>query len=122
MDLSFQDILSDLKQKGIIDQSFHEVAVLSEHGNSRVGVISKNEEKTFVVKIHNAIHIRAEGTFYLEYADNPLTPQLLFVDPDGRYLLYTYIEGENIDTNVTKKTWLKELIEKYINSYKFHPD
>ena len=122
MALDFEDILKDLKQKGVIDKSFTEVSLLSEHGNSRVGVISKNGEKTFVIKIHNAVHIRAESTFLLEYAKNPHTPQLLFVDPEGKYLLYTYIDGQSSDMSVSKGQWLQALIEKYINHYKFYPD
>jgi thiamine kinase-like enzyme len=117
MNMDFKEIFEELKQKGIIDQSFKEISPLSESGNSKVFGISSGGVYKYVVKVNRPMHIKAETTFIKEYQKNPLTPQLLYVDPEFKFLVYHYISGKKFEGEMGKSVWIEDLIKNYINNY-----
>src|SRR5437868_4289383 len=126
MNLDLQQILEELKEKGIVDQNCNEISPLSESGNSKVFGITCNGEYEqssmsptykYVVKVHKPSHVQAEATFLKKYQKNPLTPQLLYVDPGYKFLVYHYIQGKRVQSEIEKRVWMRELIQLYINDY-----
>lgn len=75
-------------------------------------------DKKLVVKLNEAEVIKSETDFLKFYHDIEMLPDLLFVEPSYKYMVYTFIEGTTEYSKDNKKEWLQALVKNFLNHYK----
>ena len=71
----------------------------------------------YVVKIDHPSIIKSTEDFLLAYQDIQLLPNVLFVDDQKEFLVYSYISGETHFNRGPKLKWMTHLIKELFNHY-----
>lgn len=72
----------------------------------------------YVIKIDHPSIINSTKDFLLAYQDVQLLPNVLYVDDQREFLVYSYISGETHVNRGPKLKWLTRLIKELFNEYK----
>lgn len=111
-----KDILKELENKRIIESNGHYKS-LNGGSSSTVGVITYDDTPSYVVKMNKPNVLQAESLFLDHYRDQHLFPQLMYTDPNYRYIVYEYMSGTISNQKSDKCSILTFLTSQIINFY-----
>lgn len=120
--MNIYEILAELRGLGMIPEQMTECRRLEGGTNSKVWAVTDGGEPALVIKANTPDSVRSEVRFLSFYYDLPYLSKLMYTDPDGRYYVYSYLQGK-IDYKPGRKTELLErLAERFFGRYKPVPD
>lgn len=107
---------------GILDESYDKIIPLKGGTHSKVELLSSKQSKEqYVIKANEVEVIRAEVKFLQLYRSMSLLPRLIYVDPEYRYFVYEYIQGEVSYSRQTKRELMLDIVRRMIKYYE-RPD
>lgn len=113
-----QAFRDEIISKGILDESYDKLIPLQGGTHSKVGLLSsEHSEEQYVIKANEVRFIKAEVKFLQLYRSISLLPKLLYVDPEYRYFVYEYIQGEVSYSRQTKRELMLDLVRRMIKYY-----
>lgn len=115
--MNVNQIIEDLKNNQIINNSIREFKKLKGGTTSQIFVLSEDNQPVYVIKLNDVATIEAESKYLKFYNHIELLPQLIYVDSLYRYIVYTYINGETNYTIGNKQSILQTLVIDFINLY-----
>lgn len=112
-----QTIIRTLQDKGIIEHSTQIQDQMKGTTDGQVYTLSVGGAAKYILKVDNKLSISGVKPLLAAYPESPLLPKLLFVDPAGTYIVYTYIAGTTHYNRGVKIDWLKRLVTGLLNHY-----
>lgn len=118
----------DIKQiiDDLIDNNIFEAAP-TEYFRLKGGTVSdlyflKVAGMDYVVKSNLQQVIKEEAQFLNTYKNITLFPNLLYIEPTYKYILYSFIEGTTNYLEIAKENWLQTLVKEVLNHYHEAPE
>ncbi|WP_237690809.1 hypothetical protein [Paenibacillus caui] len=105
--MNIQEILQELRGKGIIEGGLTDGRSLSGGTMSRIYAVPAEGPPRYMVKQNDAEITRAESLYLRTYEDVAILPRLIYEDKDHRFLVYSYMAGffENPGFRSGKRDW-----------------
>lgn len=116
--MNMNKIIKELIHEGIIQAETTRYGKLKGGTSSEAYLLQNSDHTRYVIKSNKPEVIKAEASFLYAYQHLGMTPNLLYVEPVYRYIIYTFISGAINEASLNKKHLLQALIEKFINHYK----
>lgn len=116
-DIGINDILNQLRDRGIIDYCTKAVPLLTGTTDGKVYMICEHNEPKYILKQDRPDHISLVTQFHQTYVHCSLLQQVRYVDPDNTYVLFSYIEGTTHVNRGPKRDWMECLTENLLNHY-----
>ncbi|MFT9846461.1 phosphotransferase [Aneurinibacillus sp. REN35] len=91
MDSAIQTFIKELQQKKVLPQENVTFTSMSGTTASIVGILSCDNNALFVIKTEDRKQIEVTSAFLTAYKHVSILPDLYYVDPMQRYVIYTYI-------------------------------
>lgn len=115
--MHISDIVVHLTDRKVISSSNWNCKTLTGGTSSQIYLLSRGTGTDFIVKLNEAKVIYAEAEFLAAYQQLVLLPQLVFVDPSNKFMVYTYLPGSAGDSDGSKKEILCTLAAELLNQY-----
>ncbi|WP_152392410.1 aminoglycoside phosphotransferase family protein [Paenibacillus guangzhouensis] len=113
--MQMEEIMLELQEQGVIPYQMNTWKVLSGGTVSSVYALLLEDRPELVVKWNDPKSIQAESAYLRTYDGNPLFSQVIYVDAQHRYYVYTYQPGENQYPSIQKAEMLVTLVTMVIN-------
>lgn len=115
--MDIKTIIDEITNIGIIG-TIVETKQLSGGTTSKLYLLSDSENNKYVVKFNEPHVLKAESHYLACYKDVDFLPDLLYTEPDYRYIVYSFVAGAVDYPCKNKKEMLQTLVEQLINQYK----
>ncbi|WML48323.1 phosphotransferase [Neobacillus sp. PS3-34] len=112
-----KESIKELMDKGIIPNEIKSEKSLSGGTVSELVLLEFNDGAKRVIKSNEPHVIEAEAMFLEHYQNIELLPQVYYVDPSHKFMLYSFIEGSVTFNTKNKEKTLRELVTSVINQY-----
>ncbi|KZE69186.1 hypothetical protein AWM68_02650 [Fictibacillus phosphorivorans] len=114
--------IKEIIQEKILDSEIIECKPLTGGTVSQLFLLQTNDGKQYVVK-SNGPEITQSEAYYLKcYEELELLPNLHYVEPSNKYLVYSFIEGSTNYVRNNKQELLVTLVHDLIKHYKTVPE
>lgn len=90
-------------------------------GTCSTVVLLEQGDQRFVYKSNDQEVLRAEAEFLTFYQNSNWFPRLIHSDPDFKFLILSFMQGDAGRNRGEKKKWLPILVNKIINHYQVSP-
>ena len=115
--MDINEIIEELSQKEIIDVEQNQYEQLTGGTISHLFLLRSREGDKYVVKFNVPQVIRTEAYFLITYKNIPLLPNLLYIEPSNKCIVYSFIPGSTNYSRKNKSEMLKQLVLGMINHY-----
>ncbi|MDX8365293.1 phosphotransferase [Cytobacillus sp. IB215665] len=115
MDVS--KIINQLIENDIISSKL-EYKPLTGGTVSELYLLKNVDNSHYVIKINEPNIVKSEAEYLNYYKNIDLIPNLIFVEPSYKYIVYSFIPGTTDYTPMSKKDLLIVLVLELINNYK----
>lgn len=112
-----KESIKELMDKGIIPNELKSEKSLSGGTVSELVLLEFYDGNKRVIKFNEPHVIEAEAMFLEHYQNIELLPQVYYVDPSHKFMLYSFIEGSVTFNTKNKEKTLRELVTSVINQY-----
>jgi hypothetical protein len=117
--VNINEIIDILEKNSLIMSTNMEFKVLkSGTTNGVLYTLYVENTPAYVIKIDQPSIINSTKDFLLAYQDVKLLPNLLYVDDQQEFLVYSYISGETHFNRGSKLKWMTRLIKELFDQYK----
>ena len=115
--MEISTILTRLAEEKILSSVNWKCAALTGGTMSQVHFLQQEIGVATIIKINEANVTEAEANFLSVYQSVSILPNLIAVDSQYRYMVYTYIPGSTGHSADSKKELLQALVSNLINHY-----
>lgn len=115
--MEITEIIKNLSEMGLIEAGACQYRPLDGGTSSRVFLLTCVEDIKYIVKINEPHVLKSEAYFLKAYNDVRFLPALLYVEPEYKYIVYTYLSGSVSYSGENKKELLKVLVDEVIKHY-----
>ncbi|WP_028552302.1 hypothetical protein [Paenibacillus sp. UNC451MF] len=110
-------IMNYLLNQGILPASSKIMNQMNGTTDGKVFTIGVDDEPKYILKLDEPQQLSLVIHFHETYACCTLLPRLLYKDPAGTYILYSYIHGTTHYHRGLKTDWLPLLVTDLLNHY-----
>jgi hypothetical protein len=115
--MDIESILNDLIKEKVISAEIIEVKKLKGGTLSDIHVVKDINLSKYVIKINEPEVLKAESFFLWNYRHLDVLANILYTDPDNKYIVYSYVPGEINPYSISKDKFLQIIVERLINHY-----
>ncbi|MEK8214734.1 phosphotransferase [Paenibacillus sp. FSL L8-0463] len=112
-----QAIVDTLQDLGVIEQNSQVNEEMKGTTEGLVYILTVNKEKKYVLKVDTPQSNSCAELLLAAYPGSSLLPKLLYTDPHGNYILYTYTAGTTHYNRGAKIDWLTGIVTGLLNHY-----
>jgi len=114
------EIIEVLYAKNIVPRQYDEYRDLKGGTSSIIGVLGRDGKPAYVVKMNSPEQTASEAMFLKTYRTISFIPNLHYLDPSNRYLVYPFMPGRS-EYKGGKAALLAELVDRVLNHYERAP-
>ena len=111
-------IMEALINNSLLNKDFKVEKLNSGTTNGVLYLLIVDNKPTYVVKIDTANIIIPTQLFLTAYSNTSLLPNILYTDPEKKFIVYDYIAGETHFNRGAKFDWMTILIKELFDKYK----
>lgn len=112
-----QAIVDTLQDLGVIEQNSQVNEEMKGTTDGLVYILTVNKEAKYVLKVDRPQSISCAELLLATYPGSSLLPKLLYTDPYGNFILYTYTAGTTHYKRGAKIDWLTGIVTGLLNHY-----
>lgn len=116
--MDIKTVIDEITNIGI-SKTIVETKQLSGGTTSKLYLLRDSENNKYVVKFNEPHVLKAESIYLAFYKDVDFLPDLLYTEPDDRYIVYSFVAGAVDYFRKNKKEMLQTLVEELINKYRY---